>query len=173
MTERGPESARSAPRSRTITWTDPLATVAGAEGRSGLEFLHAILEGKIPPPPISETLAFSLVSAEEGVARFAGAPEEFHVNPMGQVHGGYAATLLDSAMGSAVMTTLDKDTMYTTVELSIRLTRAIVPGAGTITAEGRIIHRGGRVATAEGRLTDTAGRLLAHGTTTCLLMPRK
>jgi uncharacterized protein (TIGR00369 family) len=168
MTEEGDR-----PRTRTITWNDPLATAAGAEGRTGLEFLRAIIDGVVPPPPIGETLSFALIGAEEGLARFRGTPDELHMNPMNQVHGGYAATLLDSAMGSAVMSTLDKDTAYTTVELSIRLTRGIMPKSGAIVAEGRIVHRGSRIATAEGRLTDAEGRLLAHGTTTCLLMPRR
>lgn len=159
-------------RTRTFGWSDPLLTARGARGKSGLEFLRAILEGEIPAPPISATLAFDLVDVEDGVTRFRGAPQEFHVNPMGQVHGGYAATLLDSAMGSAVMTTLDKDTGYTTVELSVRLTRPVQANAGHVVAEGRVVHRGGRIATAEGRLTDEEGRLLAHGTTTCLLFPR-
>jgi uncharacterized protein (TIGR00369 family) len=167
------EPASLRPRTRTITWNDPLATAAGADGRTGLEFLRAIIAGHVPPPPIGETLSFALIAADEGVARFRGAPDEIHMNPMNQVHGGYAATLLDSAMGSAVMSTLDRDTAYTTVELSIRLTRAIMPNTGAIVAEGRIVHRGSRIATAEGRLTDAEGRLLAHGTTTCLLMPRK
>jgi uncharacterized protein (TIGR00369 family) len=160
-------------RTRTITWTDPQLTAAGAQGRTGLEFLRAIIEGAIPPPPITATLDFALVFAEEGLVRFQGAPDERTANPMAQVHGGYAATLLDSAMGSAVMSTLDKETAYTTVELSIHLTRAIQAGGGPVIAEGRILHRGGKIATAEGRLTDGEGRLLAHGTTTCILMPRK
>ena len=151
MTE--PEGDR--PRTLTITWNDPLATASGAAGRSGLEFLRAIIDGQVPPPPIGETLGFSLLSAEEGVARFRGTPEEHHMNPMNQVHGGYAATLLDSAMGSAVMSTLDKDTAYTTVELSIRLTRGIMPNTGPIIAEGRIVYRGSRIATAEGRLVES------------------
>jgi uncharacterized protein (TIGR00369 family) len=160
-------------RTRTIEWQDPMHTARAAAGRSGLEFLKAIAAGDVPQPPISPALGFALVSAEEGVARFRGEPAEYQYNPMGAVHGGWAATLLDSAMGSAIMTTLDAETGYTTTQLTIYLTRAIDAGTGPVIAEGRVIHRGGRVATAEGRLTDERGRLLAHGSTSCLVMPRR
>src|SRR5262245_59679591 len=159
-------------RTRTIEWQDPMRTAGAAAGRTGLEFLKAIAAGEVPPPPIGHALGFALVSAEEGVARFRGQPAEYQYNPMGAVHGGWAATLLDSAMGSAVMTPLDADTGYTTTQLTIYLTRAIEAGTGPVTAEGRATHRGGRLATAEGRLTDERGRLLAHGTTSCLILPR-
>jgi uncharacterized protein (TIGR00369 family) len=140
---------------------------------TGLEFLRAIVDGKIAQPPISPTLGFRIVGADEGVARFVGAPHESQYNPMGQVHGGWACTLLDSAMGSAVMTTCDRETAYTTTQLSIYLTGAIDARTGPVSVEGRVVHRGGRIATAEGKLTDERGKLLAHGTTSCLLMPRK
>lgn len=159
-------------RKRTFEWQDPMLTAAGAAGRTGLEFLRAIIAGAIPEPPISPAFGFSLIAAEDGVARFRGVPAEYHYNPMGQVHGGFAFTLLDSAMGSAVMTTLSATEAYTTVELSVRLVRPISRETGPIVAEGRIVHRGSRVATADGRLTDESGKLLAHGTTTCLLLPR-
>jgi uncharacterized protein (TIGR00369 family) len=113
----------------------------------------------VPQPPICAALGFALFAAEEGVARFRGQPAEYQYNPTGQVHGGWASTLLDSAMGSAVMTT-------------VYLTRAIDATTGPVVAEGRVIHRGGRVVTAEGRLTDERSRLLAHATTSCLLLPR-
>jgi uncharacterized protein (TIGR00369 family) len=160
-------------RSRTFEWDDPRATTSAAEGRTGLELLRSIVAGETPQPPISAPLDFAIVGASEGAATFRGVPGEHLLNPMGVIHGGYAATLLDSAMGCAVMTTLDADTAYTTVELSIHLTRAIRVDAGPIVAEGKIVHRGARVATAEGRLVDGQGRLLAHGTTTCVVMPRR
>jgi uncharacterized protein (TIGR00369 family) len=140
---------------------------------TGLQVLRAIIDGAIAQPPISPTLGFRIVAAEPNVARFAGDPARSQYNPMGQVHGGWACTLLDSAMGSAVMTTCDAETGYTTTQLSIYLTAAIDEKTGPVTAEGRIVHRGRRVATAEGRLTDASGRLLAHGTTSCLLLPRR
>jgi uncharacterized protein (TIGR00369 family) len=159
-------------RARHVTWQDPLATARGAQGRSGLGFLKAILEGSIPPAPIQATLGFELIAAEEGLARFRLLAAEHLYNPMGSVHGGVACTLLDSAMGSAVMTTLDEKTGYSTVDINVHLTRPITAKTGPIVAEGRVAHRGSRLATAEGRLTDRDGRLLAHATTTCILTER-
>src|SRR5207248_1538126 len=106
-------------RSRTIEWQDPMRTAAAAAGRSGLEFLRAILDGTVPPPPIGAALGFSLVHAETGVVRFAGQPAEYQYNPLGGVHGGWSCTLLDSAMGSAVMSALGATEAYTTTQLSI------------------------------------------------------
>jgi uncharacterized protein (TIGR00369 family) len=159
-------------RARHVTWQDPLATARGATGRSGLSFLRAILEGAIAPAPIQATLGFELIAVDEGLARFRLVPGEHLYNPMSSVHGGVACTLLDSAMGSAVMSTLDEKTGYSTVDLSVHLTRAIATQTGAIVAEGRVLHRGSRVATAEGRLSDDKGRLLAHATSTCLLLER-
>lgn len=159
-------------RTRTFSWQDPRLTVAGLEGRTGLEFLRAMIMGALPPPPITHTLGFALTAAEDGLARFEGLPAEDLYNPIGVVHGGWAFTLLDSAMGCAVMTTCDADTAYTTAQVNVHFTRAITLRTGRVTASARIVHRGARVATAEGRLTDPAGALLAHATTTCLLFPR-
>jgi uncharacterized protein (TIGR00369 family) len=139
---------------------------------TGLEMLRAICDGRVPQPPISPTLGFEIVAADEGAVRFVGRPTAALYNPMGQVHGGWACTLLDSAMGSAVMTTLDAATGYTTTQLTVYLTGAIGADTGPVVCEGRIVHRGRRVATADARLTDERGRLLAHGTTSCLLLPR-
>jgi uncharacterized protein (TIGR00369 family) len=139
---------------------------------TGLQLLRGIIDGSIPAAPIQRTLGFDLIEAEEGRARFRGQPAEHLYNPMGSVHGGVACTLLDSAMGSAVMSTLDEKSGYTTADLTVHLTRPITTRTGPIVAEGRILHRGSRVATAEGRLTDGEGRLLAHATTTCLIIPR-
>jgi uncharacterized protein (TIGR00369 family) len=159
-------------RSKTIQWQDPALCAAGAKGRSGLEFLRAMIAGQVPPPPITETLGFSLVSVEQGFARFEGLAAEFHYNPLGTVHGGVACTLLDSALGCAVMTTLDAETGYTTAQIAVHLTRPITVATGRMIAEAKVVHRGGRVATAEGRLTDDDGKLLAHATTTCVIFPR-
>jgi uncharacterized protein (TIGR00369 family) len=159
-------------REKTIQWSDPLLTVRAADGRTGLELLRAIADGTVPQPPISAVLDFKLVHADEGTVRFEGVPSEALCNPMGQVHGGFACTLLDSAMSSAVMTTLDARTAYTTAQLAVHLTRGITPEMGTVIAEGKIVHRGRRIATAEGWLRDRSGALLAHGTTTCMLMER-
>jgi uncharacterized protein (TIGR00369 family) len=142
------------------------------QARTGLAFLKAILEGSIPSAPIQATLGFDLIAAEEGLARFRLVPAKQHYNPMNGVHGGVACTLLDSAMGSAVMTTLDEKTGYSTVDITVHLTRPISAQTGPIVAEGRVVHRGSRIATAEGRLTDGDGRLLAHATATCVLLER-
>jgi uncharacterized protein (TIGR00369 family) len=159
-------------RTRTIQWDDPALTAGAAKGKTGLAFLRGILEGLTPVAPIQKTLGFELVAAEEGLARFRSMPGEHMYNPMGGVHGGVACTLLDSAMGCAVMTTCDEKTGYTTVELSMHLTRPITLKSGPITAEGRILNRGSRLVTVEARLTDEQDRLLAHATSTCLLMQR-
>lgn len=139
----------------------------------GLSFLQGIVDGRIPAPPISETLGFWLAAVSDGRAVFESVPEFRHYNPIGVVHGGYAATLLDSALGCAIHTTLKKGEGYTTLELKVNLVRAITQDTGRIEAEGRIIHRGRTVATAEGHLRDEAGRLYAHASTTCMIFPAK
>jgi uncharacterized protein (TIGR00369 family) len=137
---------------------------------TGLEAMRAITAGAAPAPPIAELLGFDLVEVGEGRAVFELDPAERHYNPLGTVHGGVAATLLDSAMGCAVHTTLGEGEAFTTLELKVNYVRAITEATGRIVAAGSVIHRGGRVATAEGRLTDEDGRLLAHATCTCLIM---
>jgi uncharacterized protein (TIGR00369 family) len=125
---------------------------------------------EIPHAPVAELLGFTLTELGEGQASFELDPGERHYNPLGTVHGGIAATLLDSAMGVAVHTTLGEGQRYTTLELKVNFVRAITEETGRVVATGSVIHRGGRVATAEARLTDADGRLLAHGTSTCLIM---
>ena len=137
---------------------------------TGLEHLQGIADGTLPPAPISETLGFELVEAEPGRALFAATPTEAHYNPIGSVHGGFAATLLDSAMGCAVQTELRAGVGYSTLELSVNLVRPITADTGRVLVEGRSIHVGRRTATAEARLVqESTGKLLAHGTTTCLV----
>ncbi|MFO0547536.1 MAG: PaaI family thioesterase [Polyangiaceae bacterium] len=159
-------------RKRTIEWQDPSTGLAYGRGRGGLEWMQAIASGAIPQAPISETLRFWLVAVEEGFARFEGSPDESLCNPMGPVHGGVAATLLDSAMGCAVMTTLDAGTAYTTAQLGVHLVRPLTPKTERCVVEGRVLHRGRSLATAEARLLDDRGALVAHGTTTCAIFPR-
>jgi uncharacterized protein (TIGR00369 family) len=138
---------------------------------NGLEFLRALASGDAPGAPIAELMGFGPVEAEEGRVVFAATPGPQHYNPIGTVHGGLAATLLDSAMGCAVHTTLPEDAGYTTLELKVNFTRPILADTGRILCEGIVLHRGGRVATAEGRVTAAdSGALLAHGTTTCLIL---
>lgn len=119
---------------------------------------------------MGRTLQFRLLEAEEGRVVFGGAPDGPFLNPLGTIHGGYAAALLDSCMGCAVHTTLLEGEIHTTVELKINYVRPMTPETGPVRAEGHLLHRGRRIATAEGYLRDATGRLLAHGTTTCLIM---
>ena len=142
-----------------------------AAGRSGLELLQELFGGKLPPPPIAATLLFIGTEVSEGRAVFTGDPDESLYNPIGVVHAGFAMTLLDSAMGCAVHSTLRAGERYTTLETKVNLTRPITADTGRVRCEGTVLHRGGRVATAEGRLVvEATGKLLAHGTTTCLVM---
>jgi uncharacterized protein (TIGR00369 family) len=135
-----------------------------------LEFLTAMASGALPPPPIMSTLGFSGLSVGPGWARFTFEPAEHHYNPIGSVHGGVAATLLDSALGCAVHSTLEVGVGYTTVDLQVSFVRPLTAASGVMRCEGRVIHAGGRVATAEARLTDASERLYAHGTATCLIL---
>ena len=138
---------------------------------SGLEFMRGILEGRFPPAPITAALNFELTEVEHGRAVFEGAPEFGFYNPIGSVHGGYAATLLDSCMGCAVHSALPPGQAYTTLEFKINYVRAMTAQTGRVRAEGRVIHPGSRAATAEGHIFDARGKLLAHATTTCLVFP--
>jgi uncharacterized protein (TIGR00369 family) len=138
---------------------------------AGLEFMRGIMEGRFPPPPIAAALKFALVEVEDGRAVFEGVPEFAFYNPIGMVHGGYAATLLDSCMGCAVHAALPAGQAYTTLEFKINFVRPITDKTGRVRAEGRVIHPGSRAATAEGHIRDAQGKLLAHGTTTCLIFP--
>jgi uncharacterized protein (TIGR00369 family) len=136
---------------------------------TGLELLQGIIAGELPRAPIQDLVGYDLVEAREGHVVFAGEPGEQHYNPMGSVHGGYAATLLDSALGAAVHSTLPQGSAYVTLEVKFNLVRAITAETGPVRAEGRVIHRGKTVATSEADLRDGAGKLLAHATSTCLI----
>jgi uncharacterized protein (TIGR00369 family) len=139
----------------------------------GLGFLKAIIAGELPNPPISELLGFHLAEAEKGRVAFEGVPEFRHYNPIGTVHGGFASTLLDSALACAIFSTMDKGDTWTTLDLTINFVRPLTKDTGPVRAEGRIIHRGRTVATSEGDLKDRAGKLYAHATTTCMIFPAK
>lgn len=158
-------------RTRTYSWHDPMETASAARQMSGLEFLQALIRGEIPAPPIAHTLGFTLAEVAEGRAVFVGEPAEYHYNPIGVVHGGLAATLLDSALGCAIQSALPRGVAYTTVELHVNLIRALTLNTGQIRCEATTIHVGRQMATAEARLTDMDGKLYAHGTTTCLVFP--
>jgi uncharacterized protein (TIGR00369 family) len=157
-------------RSRTYTWEDPMALRDAGAALSGLDYLKAVFEGKLPPPPIAATLDFTGAEVEVGRAVFVGQAAEFLYNPIGVVHGGFALTILDSAMGCAIHSTLAAGEGYTSLETSVNFVRPITLETGRMRCEGKVLHRGGRVATAEGRLiAESTGKLLAHGTTTCLV----
>ena len=138
---------------------------------SGLELLQQIVDGKYPVPPMAVLLNFTLSQVSEGKAVFHGMPNDKHLNPLGGVHGGWAATLLDSALGCAVQTTLQKGEAYTTVEFKVNLTRPITPKTGEVICEGRVVHRGKTLAVSEATLRDANGKLLALGTETCSIFP--
>jgi uncharacterized protein (TIGR00369 family) len=137
---------------------------------AGVAVLEAMARGALPPAPIALTLGFRLVEVEVGRVVFEGLPAATHYNPQGTVHGGYAATLLDSAMGCAVHSALEAATGYTTLEIKVNYVRPITAETGLVRAEGTLLHRGRRTATSEARLVDPAGKLLAHGSCTCLLL---
>lgn len=136
---------------------------------SGLALLRGILEGRHPPPPFAVTTQCFLREVEEGRVVFGGTPSAAFFNPLGSIHGGWTAGIMDSAMACAVHSVLKAGQAYTTLEFRVHLVRAVMPDGGELFCEGRIVHRGGQVATAEGYLRDAGGRLYAHGTETCLI----
>jgi uncharacterized protein (TIGR00369 family) len=160
----------SASITRTYELEARLPDPARMLSMSGLDYLRGVLTGEHPAAPIAATLAFRPTEFGPGRAIFEGIPERFAYNPLGTMHGGWAATLLDSAMGCAVHTTLPAGKMYTTVDLSISLVRAITERTKRVRCEATIVHAGGSIATAQGRIVDEAGTLYAHGTTTCLVI---
>lgn len=137
---------------------------------TGLQALEMAFRNSGSAPSIGRTLNFTVAHVEHGRVDFEGEPNENHLNPLKTVHGGYAATLLDSCMGCAVHSTLPAGKSYTTLELKINYIRAMRPGIGKVRAIGKVIHAGRSTATAEGKLVDAEGRLIAHGTTTCIIM---
>src|SRR5215216_881912 len=156
-------------RTLTTSWEDPRRLAEAGHGMSGFEFLQKIVSGELPRPPIAALMDFQIVELQEGRAVFAVNPAEYHYNPIGVVHGGLAATLLDSAMGCAVHSMLPAGAGYTTLELKVNYVRALTAETGEVRCEARVIHVGGRTATAEGKVVDAGGTLYAHATTTCLI----
>jgi uncharacterized protein (TIGR00369 family) len=147
-----------------------LASREVAAAESGLDFLQGLIEGRHPAPPFALTFKMRLVAISAGRAVFQGEPDPSFFNPLGTIHGGWTSGIMDSAMACAVHSTCKPGETYTTVELKVNLVRAVLPSAGLLTCEGRIIHRGGTIATSEGFLRDDAGRLYAHGTETCMIL---
>ncbi len=158
-----------AQRTRTFSWADPAEAAAAGIELSGLEYMRAIAEGRMPPPPVASMLGFTVVEAEHGRAVFGMEAAEWMCNPLGGVHGGIAATILDSCMGCAVHTTLPAGVGYATTDLQIRYIRPLRPGVRVL-AQGTVVHAGRRTATAEGRLVSEDGEvLLAHASTGCAI----
>ncbi|MGY1778880.1 PaaI family thioesterase [Geodermatophilus sp. SYSU D01036] len=159
------------PRSRTVSWFDPMVTAAGGRERSGLETLEAVRDGVLPPPPIARLLQMDLVAVEEGRVEFTCAVDESVYNPIGVVHGGLVCTLLDSVAGCAVHTTLPHGVGYTSIELKVTYLRAVTRASGPLTAVGTVVKPGRRVAFAEGQVTDAAGKVVATASSSLLVFP--
>jgi len=158
-------------RRRTLVWQDPVATAAAGATMTGMEYMEAIVSGKMPPPPIAVTMSLRPVELEEGRVVFEGEPGEEHYNPIGVVHGGYASTLLDSALGCAVHTTLPAGVGYTSLGLEAKFVRPITRDTGRVLCEASVLYRGRKQATAEASLRAAeGGKLLASGTATCMIL---
>jgi uncharacterized protein (TIGR00369 family) len=160
---------QQASRSRTFSWSDPALTAARVGSTSGLEMLRAMRDGEIPPPPILQLVGGTGFEVEEGKVTVFMPAQEFHYNPLGTVHGGIIATLLDTAAGCTVHSTLPAGVGYTSLDLMTRFIKPVTVASGLLRCEGAIINRGRRTAAAESRLLDERGTLLAHATSTCLL----
>jgi len=157
-------------RRREVSWEDPRVGAEAARRLSGIEYLRALMRGEFSQPPIAVLMGFELHEIGEGRAVFTSVSGEHLYNPIGMVHGGFAATLCDSAMGCAVQSLLPAGVGYTTLELKVNLIRALTDESGKLRCSGRVLHLGGRSAVAEAQLHDGAGRLCAHATTTCLIL---
>ncbi|MBE7246815.1 MAG: PaaI family thioesterase [Actinomycetospora chiangmaiensis] len=165
-----PETAPS--RRRIVEWSDPALVAKAGQGLDGLAFLRAMMAGEVPPPPLIALLGIDLVCADLGRVTMRMGPGEYLYNPLGSVHGGALASLLDSVMGCAVHSTLPLGRGYTTLEIKVNYLRAVTAASGPLTAVGEIVHAGRRQAVAEARLTDGTGRLCVTASTTCLLLDR-
>jgi uncharacterized protein (TIGR00369 family) len=157
------------PRDRSYDWDDPAPSAAAARDLDGFAFLQAILDGKLPAPPVARTLDFTPVSVEPGEVVFEFTPAEFHYNPIGSVHGGVLATLCDSACGCAVQSKLPAGAFYTSLDLSVKFLRPVTSSTGRMTCEGTVSHLGSRSALAQARLIDSRGKLFAHATSSCMI----
>lgn len=158
-------------RRRSFSWEDPAATAAAGMQLTGLDYLRAVVDGTLPPPPVARLLDFSILEVAPGRVVLALDPAEWMYNPIGSVHGGIAATILDSCLGCAVHSTLDAGVGYTTTDLHVRYIRAMSHTTGRVLAEGHVVHRGRRTATAEGRLLIEGDQtLIAHATTGCAVI---
>ena len=158
-----------ATRERSHTWPDPTLTAAAARDVDGLTFLRRLAAGEVPPAPIATTLGMTIEEVEHGHVVFGLEPAEFHYNPIGSVHGGVYATLLDSACGCAVHSALPAGARYTSLDLTVKFLRGMDVGTGPVRCTGRVVHLGRSTALAEAQLTDAEGRLYAHATSSCMV----
>jgi uncharacterized protein (TIGR00369 family) len=156
-------------RQRLVTWDDPTPLRLRADGQSGLELLQRMIAGEFPPPPMARLMDIALIEAARGHAVFRAMPQESHYNLLGTVHGGFGATLLDSAMGCAVQSTLAAGDLYTTLEFKINFLRALTHSTGEVRGIGKVLSETRTTALAEGRIEDTSGKLYAFATTTCVI----
>jgi uncharacterized protein (TIGR00369 family) len=155
---------------RTYAWTEPADLLPVLGRTAGADYIAGIGDGTIPAPPIASTLGFGPLRVVDGAVVLELEPQSFHDNPIGSMHGGVLATILDTVTGCAVHATLPAGAGYTSLDLSVRFIRAVRPGTGTVTATGRVVHRGARTAVAEASVVDASGRLIATATSTCLVM---
>ncbi|MEU5637713.1 PaaI family thioesterase [Streptomyces rishiriensis] len=158
-------------RTRTYSWDDPAIPAQAAAGMAGLDFLCEVQAGRLAAAPVGRTLDFALDEVEHGRAVFSLVPGEEHYNPIGSMHGGVFATLLDSAAGCAVQSTLPQGMAYTSLDLTVKFLRPVTVDTGRVRAVGTVISGGRRTALAQAQLVDAADRLLAHATSSCLLFP--
>ena len=158
-------------RVRSYEWHDPTRLGAAARELTGLAFITAIFNGALPPPPIASTLSLEGADVTEGEVTFAFRPQEIHYNPLGTVHGGVLSTILDSALGCAVHTTLKRGQGFTSLTLEVKFLRAANAESGLLRCTGKVVSRGKTIATAEGAVRDERGRIFATATTTCMLFP--
>ncbi|HEY4019659.1 MAG TPA: PaaI family thioesterase [Pseudonocardiaceae bacterium] len=156
-------------RNREYSWSDPMISAGALKGRSGLDLMRGLANGELPPPPMAKTLGFEIVEAEEGRVVLTFTPAEYHYNPMGFVHGGAVATVLDTAAAACVQTLLPAGTSMTSVDLSVKYLRPITADTGPLRAVGTVLSKGRRTALGQAELRDAAGRLVAHATGTALI----
>ncbi len=162
-----PDAVRPPDRSRTVTWDDPADALQKIVGLTGLEAMQKVIRGEVSASPFVDLLGIRAIEAEEGRVTVVVRPGEYHLNPTGTAHGGLAATLLDSAMWSAVQTTMPVNGFTATLQMNVNYLRPIAMTGGDVRAEGKVLHRGRRTAAASGSVFDSDGRLCAHGTITC------
>lgn len=159
-------------RQRVIEWSDPKASAEAGRALSGLDYMKAMIAGDVPRPPIAATLDFEAAEVDEGVAVFTCTPGEHHYNPIGMVHGGLVSTLIDSATGCAVHTTLPLGMAYATVNLSVDMLKPVLDTTGPLRCDAKVVHRGGRIAIAAGEVVgENDGKVYARGQSTCLIYP--